>query len=88
MAKLLIADSFLDSLAELDEPTEQAVWSKLELVSAVPGCGSSLASDSLRRTYGPACLKVAVKTYVVLYDYDEHADEVYVFGIVPQRRVC
>lgn len=87
MAKLLLADSFLDSLAELDESTEQAVWSKLELVSAVPGCGSALASDSLRRTYGPACLKVAVKAYVVLYDYDDSADEVHILGIVPQRRV-
>ena len=87
MARLLFAESFLDSLAELDESTELAVWSKLELVSAVSGCGSALVSDSLRRTYGPACLKVAVKTYVVLYGYDEPADEIHVLGIVPQRRV-
>lgn len=92
MARLLLADSFLDDLAALDERVEDAVWAQLELVQAFPGVGSSLVEPMLVHAFGKRCLKVAARGYDVLYEragacMDNEEETVYVLGIVSQRKV-
>lgn len=91
MARLRFSEEFLESLARLDGRVEESVWVKFALVENFPGVGSSLVEPTLRRAYGPACLKVAAAGIDVVYERGEKgADSVEVvdiLGIVSQRAV-
>lgn len=87
MARALFAEPFLDDVSRLPERAEEEVWEKVGLVVSFPGVGSVLVEPTLRRAFGPDCLKVAAAGYDVLFDYDRPADEVCFLGVVPQRAV-
>lgn len=91
MARLRFSEEFLESLARLDGRVEQSVWEKLALVENFPGVGSSLVEPTLRRAYGPACLKVAAAGIDVVYERGEKGADgvevVDILGIVSQRAV-
>ncbi len=91
MARLRFSEEFLESLARLDGRVEQSVWEKLALVENFPSVGSSLVEPTLRRAYGPACLKVAAAGIDVVYERGEKGADgvevVDILGIVSQRAV-
>ena len=87
MYKLVIAQSFLEDLADLPENVIDAMWAELGVISEFPGVGSSLLEPYFRNSYGPQCLKVAVCGYDVLYRRRDDQGEIHVLGVVPQRCV-
>lgn len=91
MARLRFSEEFLESLARLDGRVEESVWVKLAHVENFPGVGSSLVEPTLRRAYGPACLKVAAAGTDVVYERGEKGADgvevVDILGIVSQRAV-
>ena len=87
MTKLRLTDGFLDDLAAAPERIEEAVWEKLTLVQAMPGAGSSLLSQTLRKRFGANCLKLLVFECEILYRHDEQNDAVDVLALVHQRAV-
>jgi hypothetical protein len=84
---MLYAASFLDDVALLPVEAEEGVWTVLELVESVPGCGSALLAPSLVRRFGLNCLKVAAAGFDILYRRVDERDEIQVLGIVHQKAV-
>lgn len=87
MARLLLANTFLEELSFVPQPVEDAVWVSLATIQSFPGVGSALLEPILRRSFGPGCLKVAVCGFDLLYRRLDETDEVLVLGLIHQKQV-
>lgn len=88
MAELRTTEQFFTSI---DQITTAKLRNRLEelikLVEQVPTIGSTLNRDWLKAEFGASCLTLDLKPFLLVYEYDESADVVALYGIVHHRRV-
>lgn len=86
MARLLYAESFLESAADLHSPR---VISKLEdtlrAIEAFPRIGSRSLPASIRESFGDGVYKMVVCQFDLIYSYDEKTGVVAIYDLVPCR---
>lgn len=83
MAKLVFDEEFLQQWADVpSQRTTDHIDRILQLISVMPGVGSSLVADSVRVAYGQNVLKMLVGPYQIIYEFDRSKDTVYVYGLL------
>lgn len=88
MTKLRFATDCEDSFKQLtSKRLQDRLGHLLDLVAEVPTFGSRLVRDSIKEEFGDNCLKADLNPFFLLYEYDEVADIVHVYGIVHSHSV-
>ena len=86
MARLLYAESFLESAADLHSPR---VISKLEdtlrAIETFPRIGSKSLPASITESFGDRVYKMVVCQFDLIYSYNEKTDVVAIYDLVPCR---
>ena len=86
MAKMLYAENFLSKRADVrSSRTRDQIDAMLHVIEHMPGVGSTLVSDGMRRRYGDSILKALVRSYIIVYAYDKSNDIVYVYDLYAAR---
>ena len=88
MPRLRVYTNFLDKRNEVKSTRDRARIDKmLRTIEQMPGVGSALVAASLRDRYGPSVLKALVSPYLIVYEYDQTNDIVYVYDLITGRSV-
>ena len=83
MAKLVFDEEFLRQWADVpSKRMSDQIDHILQLISAMPGVGSSIVADSVRVAYGQNVLKMLVGPYQIIFEFDRSKDTVYVYGLL------
>lgn len=87
MAKMILTEGFVDDLSFVNsDKVLDDIRRVLGAIEAFPRIGSTDIPRSIVEAYGPGILKAVVKPFDVVYEYDEGADTVIVYALVPFRR--
>ena len=88
MAKLVFAERYFDTVGQItSRKLQDRLLSLLALMEEVPTFGSCKVRDSLKDQFGESCMTADLSPFLLVFEYDEAADTVYVYGIVHQRSV-
>ena len=83
MAKLVVYEGFVQSLAEIQsERLKNNIGNMLRTIEQMPGVGSSLVPQSILHAYGPNVLKALVSPYEIIYEYDRETNTAYVYDLM------
>ena len=88
MSRVVPTQRFVDDLAEVwSERVERDIAQAVDAIAAFPRIGSSQLAPSISAEFGEDVMKVAVRPFDLIYEYDEAHDTVYLYGLVPMRGV-
>ena len=86
MAKLVVRRSFIDKRNDVrSKRARDHIDAMLRTIEGMPGVGSALVANSIRRRYGNCVLKALVSPYVIIYRYDRDIDTAYVLDLIDAR---
>ena len=86
MARMVYTEGFLDDASYIWSSTVQERLERaLEAIEAFPLIGSNAIAPSIKEEFGPSVLKVVVKPFDLIYEYDAELDIVIVYGLVHFR---
>ena len=88
MSRVVPTQRFVDDLAEVwSERVERNIAQAVDAIAMFPRIGSSQLTPSISAEFGEDVMKVAVRPFDLIYEYDEAHDTVYLYGLVPMRSV-
>lgn len=88
MAELIFAESYFETIAQIESPKLQdRLLSLLELLSEVPTFGSRKVRGWLRERFGETCMTADLSPFLFVFEYIEKDGIVFVYGIVHQREI-
>lgn len=88
MAELVFADSYFETVGQItSRRLQDRLLDLLSLMSEVPTFGSRKVRGSLKDRFGDCCMTADLSPFLLVFEYDEEHDVVYVYGIVHQRAV-
>ena len=88
MASIVATQHFVEDLAEVwSERIVQNVERAVHAIATFPRIGSSEIAPSISEEFGENVMKVSVKPFDLIYEYDEATDTVYLYGLIQSRSV-
>ena len=88
MAKLVFAESYFETIGQItSRRLRERLLHLLELMQDVPTFGSRKVRGSLKKRFGENCMTADLSPFLLVFEYDEPADVVNVYGVVHQRGV-
>ena len=88
MAELVFADSYFEAVGQItSRQLQDRLLDLLGLMREVPTFGSRKVRGSLKERFGDNCMTADLSPFLVVFEYDEEQDIVFVYGIVHQRSV-
>ncbi len=86
MPSLIYTEGFADDMAQVELASKrQEIFRHTDLLSEFPELGSRNLPRSIVQTYGDSVRKLAVKPFLIIYEYREDEDIVYILGLDHQR---
>lgn len=86
MARMIYTEGFLDDASFIYSPrVKEDLANALRSIESFPRIGSTAVPVSIKEQFGHGVLKVIVKPFDLIYEYDEEADLVVVYGLIPFR---
>lgn len=83
MAKMLYSESFVTHRASVaSDRARKRIDKMLRTIEQMPGVGSALVAQSLRERYGQRVLKALATPYLIIYEYDQSHDIVYIYDLI------
>ncbi len=83
---MIYTEGFLDDASYVYSPRVQDdLANALRSIESFPRIGSSAVPASIKEQFGTGVLKVIVKPFDLIYEYDEEADTVVIYGLIPFR---
>ena len=87
MARMIYTEGFLEDASYIWSPKVlDDLTRALEAIETFPKIGSTQIARSIREEFGDSVYKVIVKPFDLIYEYDEAADELIVYGLVHIRQ--
>lgn len=88
MARIVPTEGFVDDLAQVWSCRVTAyIRESLEALQTFPRLGAADLPKGIKRTYGDSVRRLSVPPFDLIYEFDEEADSVYVYALVPCRRM-
>ncbi len=88
MARLVLTEGFVDDLSQVwSERVASRVRESLEALETFPRLGATDMPKGIKRTYGDSVRRLSVPPFDLIYEFDEKADSVLVYALVPCRRM-
>lgn len=88
MARLLLAERFVDDSASLHSPRLlKRLRLVLDMIQSFPESGTGNVPRSIAEEFGGRVRLCPLNPFDLVYEYDEDADTVMVYGLVPQRAI-
>ena len=88
MAKIVFTKSYFDTIGQItSKRLQDRLLNLLDLIEEVPTFGSRKVRGSLRQRFGEGCMTAYLAPFLLVFEYSEESDTVYVYGIVHQRSV-
>ena len=86
MPNLMYTEGFTDDMAQVALASKrQEIFHYTDLLSEFPELGSRNLPESIIQTYGNSIRKFVVRPFLVIYEYREAEDAVYILGLDHQR---
>lgn len=86
MAELIYTEGFITDMIKVEQATKRAeIMRTVDLLSSFPELGSSNMPLSIRERFETKIRKLAVNPFLVIYEYDQQNDAVYIYGLDHQR---
>ena len=87
MARMLYTDGFIEDLSFVySDEVQDNIRKALNAIEVFPKIGSNDIPRSVADNYGSTVLKIAVNPFDLIYEYDESADTVILYALVPFKR--
>lgn len=87
MARMLYTDGFIEDLSFVySDKVQDNIRKALDAIEVFPKIGSNDIPRSVADNYGLTVLKIAVNPFDLIYEYDESADTVILYALVPFKR--
>lgn len=87
MARLVYTEGFVDDLARVERASKRdEIFHYAAMLADFPKAGSPNVAASVVEEYGSALRKLAVRPFLVVYEYREDEDAVYFLGLVHQKK--
>ena len=87
MARIIYTNGFIEDLSFVySDKVLNDIRKALDAIETFPNIGSSDIPQSVVEDFGSNVRKAIVKPFDLVYEYDEPADTVIVYGLVPFRR--
>lgn len=87
MARMIYTDGFVEDLSYVySDRVLNDIRKALDAIETFPKIGSTDIPQSVVDMFGSTVLKAIVKPFDLIYEYDEPADVVVVYALVPFRR--
>ena len=88
MARLVLTEGFADDLSQVwSERVAGRVRKSLEALETFPRLGAADMPKGIKRTYGDSVRRLSVPPLDLIYEFDEEADSVLVYALVPCKRM-
>jgi len=88
MSKIVFTESYFDTILQItSKRVQNRLLDLLDLLQEVPTFGSRKVRESLRQRFGESCMTADLSPFLLVFEYKEGVDTVYVYGIVHQRSV-
>ncbi len=88
MARIVFAQGYFDSIDQItSRRLEGRLLDLLDLIAAVPTFGSRKVRGLLERRFGKGCMTAGLSSFLLVFEYVDEADTVYVYGVVRQRSI-
>lgn len=88
MAELVLTESYFETIAQIESPKLQdRLLALLELLGEVPTFGSRKVRGWLRERFGDTCMTADLSPFLLVFEYIEEDDTVFVYGVVHQREI-
>ncbi len=87
MPKVELTERFINDAAQIwSDQVLDHVYSVVTVLESFPQLGSTDIPQSVRREFGFNVRKCVVVPIDLIYEYDEDADTVYIYGLVPCKQ--
>ncbi len=87
MASLVYTEGFVDDVARVELPSKRAeIFHYAAMLADFPEAGSPNVAASVADEFGNGIRKLAVRPFLIVYEYREVDDAVYFLGLVHQKR--
>ncbi|HIW75639.1 MULTISPECIES: type II toxin-antitoxin system RelE/ParE family toxin [Gordonibacter] len=86
MPELIYTEGFVADVAQIRfESKRNEIKRRVDLLSGFPELGSPNLPRSLVEQYGDTVRKLVVSPFLIVYEYHEDEDTVYLLGLIHQR---
>lgn len=86
MSELIYTDGFVADVAQIPFESERdEIKRHVDLLSGFPELGPSTLPRPLVEQYGGTVRKLVVSPFLIVYEYHEDEDAVYLLGLIHQR---
>ena len=86
MARLRYSELFLENASTIQSHDKRVeIRHRVELLQTFPEMGSQDVSRFIKNSFGKHVRKLTIKPFVVVYEYKEKTDEVWMLGLIHQR---
>ena len=87
MARLVYTEGFVDDVARVELPGKRdEIFRYVAMLADFPEAGSPVVAASVADRFGNGVRKLAVRPFLVVYEYRKAEDAVYFLGLVHQKR--
>ncbi len=87
MARLVYTEGFADDVARVElTRTREEIFRHVAMLADFPKAGSSNVATSVIDEFGSDIRKLAVRPFLIVYEYREAENVVYLLGLVHQKR--
>ena len=87
MARLVYTEGFVDDAARIELPRKrEKLFRHVAMLADFPKAGSPNVAASVVDEFGGGIRKLALRPFLLVYEYREAEDAVYLLGLVHQKR--
>lgn len=88
MPKVELTERFVNDAAQVwSDKVLDHIYSVITMLERFPQLGSTDIPQSISQEFGVNVRKYVVSPFDLIYEYDEHADVVYLYGLVPCKQL-
>ena len=86
MADLVFTEGFINDMTKVELSTKRVeIMRTIDLLSSFPDMGSRNLPASIRERFGANIRKLVVRPFLVIYEYNQETDAVYIYGLDHHR---
>lgn len=86
MPELIYTQGFVEDLARVQLASKrEEIFGHIDLLADFPELGSANVPESIMQSYGIRIRRLAANPFLIIYEYREDEDAVYLLGLDHQR---